>query len=185
MSDLDRLKESVEFIRLKYKRGEPLSFCEISEALDILHYTSQTTRDAYVDKVVKKNVPYLQKLLKKAMDLEYKKTLGKCLDLTVDSITLDGTSYSGILDYKISMIEEELVILLNSHREKGHIIIVPIQNARLEIESLSVNDQEYVTDMIDMTGMIDILNKHSVEYLHICETYIYRMIDDWDCSKIK
>ena len=177
---MKRLQESVEFIRTKHQKDEALSFSEICEALDILHQTAQESTDPYVEKVVQKNRPYLQKLLKETMDLECREALGKCVDLSVARTTLEHTSYSGIIDFKCSMVEGELVILLNSDKDKFHTMIVPVYNTRLNLEALDTQDQIYVTDMIDMPEMIDLLKKNSIEYLHIVETGIYRMIDAWD-----
>jgi len=183
LSDLKKLRESVEFIRTKHQKNEALSFFEICEAVDILHVASKVSTDPFVEKVVKKNTPYLQKLLKEAMELEYRETLGKCLDLSTDKVLLEHSNYSGITDFKISIIEEELIILLNSNKDRLHTIIVPIQNTKLEIEALHTQDQIYVSDMIDMPEMINILEKNSIDYLHIVETGIYKMIDAWDNTR--
>ena len=180
---MKRLQESVSFIRTKYQKKELLSFNEICEALEILHKVSQESTDPYVEKVAKRNLPYLQKLLKEAMDLEYRVTLGKCVDLSTTATSLEHLSYSGIIEYKISMIEGELVIFLNSNKDKLHTIVVPTRNYSLDIEALQTQDQVYVTDMIDMPEMIEILEKNSIEYLHIVDTGIYKMIDAWDSSR--
>lgn len=181
--DLELLKQSVEFIRTKHKEKEALSFFEIGEAIDILHRADKTSLDPFIQTVAQKNIPYLQKRLEDAMHIEYVKCLGKIVDISTKATELKYPSYSGITDFKVSMLDGKIVILLNSDKDIFHTVIVLVKNNQLDIETLCTPDQIYVSDLIDMSAMIEVLEQNKIEYLHIVETGIYKMIDAWDNTR--
>jgi len=183
LDSVEGLKQNVEFIRSKHKAKEILTFTEIYEAVNILHEAFAMSSDPYVKEVADKNIPYLKKRISAAMTKQYEAALGQLVDIGSKSIVIENGCYSGFGDFKVSMIENSLVFLLNTNKGMHHTIRVPVDNGRLNLDKLSEEDQVYITDLIDIGEVIDILNESDVEFLHIVDTAIYKMIDRWDSSR--
>lgn len=183
LDSVEALKQNVEFIRSKHKLKETLTFEEICEAISILHDAQREDNSEYVQEVARKNIPYLKKLFKKVAKDTYKKAQAQLFDMTSVEVILNDKVFSGITDFKVAVVDEELVVVLNSDIDSNYTLRVPISDNTLNDNELDQRDQMYIADLIDIDEVIRILKNNNIEYLHIVKNGVYQMIDNWDSMR--
>ncbi len=84
-----------------------------------------------------------------------------------------------------AIIGKSLVVVLNSHKMQeinyNYMLEIPIRYKKLQIESdslMGMCDLYYLYDLIDTGPVYNLLNENKIDYLHICETREYRIIED-------
>lgn len=124
--------------------------------------------------------------MSKGLDMNEEKE--KSFDMGDEPIhRLSGKNYSGILEYRVSLTEKNLIIKLHSLREKRVVISFAIEDKKLLFTSntgiFSCFNEEtniYMADLIDMGPVMDILNKNDINYDDILNSHEYDIIDMWD-----
>ena len=64
----------------------------------------------------------------------------------------------------------------------NYMLEVPIRHKKLQIEGNSLSgmyDLYYLCDLVD-TAVGSLLSENKIDYLDICDTEEYRIIEDWD-----
>ena len=94
--------------------------------------------------------------------------------------------FSGITNFMAAIIDKSLVVVLNSHKMEdinyNYMLEVPIRRKKLQIEGDSLSgfyDLYYLCDLVD-TAVGSLLSENKIDYLHICDTGEYEIIEDWD-----
>lgn len=176
---MHKLEKSIELIRARHKAQEELTFEELVDAVEVLYRATQENADERVMEVSKKNVPYLKKKFAQNITQKYERALEQLGELELFNAP-KSRSFSGVINFEVFLEESYLVIHLDSTKVMNYTLSVPIINSTLVIEKLEEDDQIYVTDLIDSSKMMDILNQNKIKYSHIIDSGLYNMIDSWD-----
>ena len=133
---------------------------------------------------------FLTSIYQKLSTLNDKERLALVFYLKYDfekEIEKERWCFSGITNFMAAIIDKSLVVVLNSHKMEdsnyNYILEVPIRRKKLQIEGDSLSgmyDLYYLCDLIDTGPVYNLLNENKIDYLHICHTGEYRIIEDWD-----
>ncbi len=129
---------------------------------------------------------FIDNIIKKLSTLEEEQRLALLFDLKFYFNKYDkedDSCFSRIRSYMPALIKDFLVVRISTSEFTNFGLYYQIKNNKLIINESDSMSMYYLADLIDFGEVMEILNNHNIEYLHMCNTHAYRMMEMWENNR--